>query len=1189
MMTERTGPKRALHELLGASRALFHRRDFFGNSQFVRRGRVQWGRARRGLYRISRIRWVRRIGIGAAIGCGVVGLLIGVLLWRLASGPIALDIVTPWLRAAIEENFGARHQVSIGGTQIEREQGRTSLRIRDIVVRDANGTTVAAAPKAEVGISGSGLLTGKLRAQSLNLVGAELAVRIETDGRLTVFTGPNSAPIATAPIAGRSVRERREGPAMPADPLRGGLEEISTLLAWLDELGATGLDGHDLHEIGLKSGSLTVDDRRNGKQWAFREIDVTLRRPQFGGLILRLASEDKARPWEISAALRPLSGGVRAVGIEARKVSLNDILLISRVDKGAFDADVALSASVRAEFLANGTLQAAGGQIVGEPGEIKSPDDSEAAIEIRRADIRFNWDGERQVLVVPFQIQTAGNQFTLIAQMEPDTSRPGVWLLTAARGDPVIDPVILAAQNVAGDERLALNRFTLRARLDTANGRFVLDQVDLGRNDVRPTYNFGVALSGAYDYAAAEPRVGLGVAGTRMPIWVMRRLWPVVVAPHARDWVERRISGGTVERVVIALNASAALLNTTLPLPDEGVSVDVETSGTILQPIPTLPPIRDADLVVRATGRTANVALGRGTIEVAPGRRLSIASGTFEVPDTHPKGAPALARFRIDGAVPAAALLLQREPLKSATGIAIDPATSRGTMAAQIALELKLDRDRAGRAENYSVAADLTNFAAEKLFMGQKIEASALRLTANGSGYQIRGDARINGTPATLDFRKAEDSTDSEIALQATLDEAARRRLGIDFGPTVAGSVPVKLTGRIAAESGSDRFNVEADFTQARIDNLLPGWTKTAGRPARATFVFNKDAKTTRFEDLTIEGSGTLAKGAVELDNAGEILTANFPVFAMADGDRVSIKAERGNDAAMHVTMRGDVYDGRNFIKTAMANVPATAGRQKQQDIELDVKLGVVAGHNGEALRGLELKLSRRAGRIRNFNLNAKIGRDTPLIGDLRVRPRDNHPVVYLETNDAGSLFRFTDTYARMMGGQMWLAMDPPTADQTPQIGLLAIRNFSVRDEPSFSRVLGNANQARASVDFTELRCDFTRLPGRMIIREGVVRGPVVGGTIDGQIDYERNELRMRGTFVPLYGINNMFGQIPIVGLFLGGGSNEGLLGMNYEATGPTSAPRVTINPVSAIAPGLLRKLMPGPGMMDPNFTPPSR
>jgi len=126
-------------------------------------------------------------------------------------------------------------------------------------------------------------------------------------------------------------------------------------------------------------------------------------------------------------------------------------------------------------------------------------------------------------------------------------------------------------------------------------------------------------------------------------------------------------------------------------------------------------------------------------------------------------------------------------------------------------------------------------------------------------------------------------------------------------------------------------------------------------------------------------------------------------------------------------------------------------------------------------------------------------------------------------------------------------------------------------------------------VDFSRLRVDFTRSLGRFTVRDGLVKGPAIGATVDGYIDYNRDDVRMQGTFVPLYGLNNMFGQIPIVGLFLGGGSKEGLVGINYEAVGPPGAPRITVNPVSAIAPGLLRKFIPSPGTFDPNFLPPTR
>jgi hypothetical protein len=97
-------------------------------------------------------------------------------------------------------------------------------------------------------------------------------------------------------------------------------------------------------------------------------------------------------------------------------------------------------------------------------------------------------------------------------------------------------------------------------------------------------------------------------------------------------------------------------------------------------------------------------------------------------------------------------------------------------------------------------------------------------------------------------------------------------------------------------------------------------------------------------------------------------------------------------------------------------------------------------------------------------------------------------------------------------------------------------------------------------------------MPGKLTLRDGVVRGPIIGATIDGQIDYLRDEVRMRGTFVPIYGLNNMFGQLPIVGFFLGG-SNEGLVGITYAVEGPPSQPVLRVNPISAIAPGMLRKI----------------
>ena len=95
----------------------------------------------------------------------------------------------------------------------------------------------------------------------------------------------------------------------------------------------------------------------------------------------------------------------------------------------------------------------------------------------------------------------------------------------------------------------------------------------------------------------------------------------------------------------------------------------------------------------------------------------------------------------------------------------------------------------------------------------------------------------------------------------------------------------------------------------------------------------------------------------------GDLMSANFPTYAPSEGDKTSLKAERGADGVVKVTMRGDVFDGRGFLKSAISGKEADAkSKTKNIDFDVDLKLGAVAGFNGEALRSVDAKFSRRGG-----------------------------------------------------------------------------------------------------------------------------------------------------------------------------------------------------------------------------------
>ena len=1115
---------------------------------------------------VSGGRWVKRVAVVVAVLAVIFAGCFGGLWWRLGAGPINLDMATPWLAAAIEDNIGNGNTVEVGGTQIERAgRIRIAVRIRDIVVRDRDHAIVATAPKAEVKLSGAALLMGRLRAESLNLVDAELAVRITPDGQVSVSAGDTAKPLATGVTskrdAGIAPTFPRQGPATAAGatPPDNAPNGLLAGLDWLDSLSLTGLDGQNLNEIGLKNGNLVVDDQQRGNKWTFENISLSMRRPSGGGVALSLG-EEGAHPWSLRVLVGPQQNGVRSVDLRADKVPTTNILLAMRVKDLTYSADLPLSGDLKGELGRDGLPTYFRGKILAGAGHIIDSDTPDYPMAIDSAEMNVEWDSGRRVLVAPFKIVSGANRVTLLAHLEPPNGNITDWQAGLSGGT-----IVLAGND--NDPPLIFNRIAIGMRFDTDKKRVLLTQADISNGEI------GIAGTGSIDYSG-EARLQLGFAGTPMSASALKQIWPILIVPEVREWVIERIERGMLQRIEVGVNSPVRNLSRKgPPIPDDGLSVNIVASGVTVHPVDKMPSVRDADLKARVTGRTATVTIGQGVADTPGGRKINISDFTFEVPDMAPKPSPSRVKFKVDCPVPAAAEILASDRISDVSGTLIDPNNSKGTVSATISLAMPVIGALTKADTTYNVTADLAGFAADKLVMNQKLEATTLKVVANNTGYQVKGDVKINGQQASLDYRKPAEG-DADIKLQATLDDASRARLGLDLGPAVSGAVPIKVIGKIGDRDS--KVGIEADLTSLKLDNILPGWVKVPGKSGKATFSVVKKEQSTLFQDIVVDGGGVSIKGSLEVDQNGDLLNASFPTYAPSEGDKTSLKAERGADGVVKVTMRGDVFDGRGFLKSAISGKEADAkSKIKNIDFDVDLKLGAVAGFNGEALRSVDAKFSRRGGIVKAFTISGKVGRDTPLTADLRGRGQgQGRDTIVLQTNDAGAFFRFNDFYSKIVGGQLTLAMEPPTPEAGPKEGLINVRDFSIKGEASLERVAaGGAPAGQGSVAFSALRAEFTRQSGQLTIRDGVVKGPAIGATIEGSIDSVTNQVRMSGTFVPMYGLNNMFGQIPVLGLFLGGGSNEGLIGVTYEVVGTPAQPVMRVNPISAMAPGVLRKI----------------
>src|SRR5277367_5606718 len=1046
----------------------------------------------------------------------------------LARGPIRLVGLHDQIEASLKERVGDSYALSLGPTYIMHDSWGVGLGFKGLTLRDAAGRTVLSAPSGKVGLDPFALALLDVKVRRLELDGLDLRLRVAADGALSLAVA-NDAGATPIPLPG-------------ATPEGGGAADLAAFVRFAAEAMAGAAQALD--RLTLANGHFEIQNDATQRQVVYKDFAVAF--DHSGSRAhATISATGPAGPWTIAA--QASDGDAPALSLEARDLSLADLQAFDRKPP-PLTAEGPIAIKIEAEVTPQSTLRTFTGRFSIGAGHVRFNNPDAVPFFIDEATGAVAWDEDaRRYRVDKLEVLSGLTRVNMQGSLAPPADADRVWAAHLEARDAQLSP------ERAGANPVELESIVADARFLEPSSRFIVD----GLTARGPTVDLGLKLESGPDGDSSSLKLDLE-AGPSATLDLIR-LWPQFINPDVREWCAHNLHGGRLQGTMRA-NWTAADLDAMAHkrgLPRDSLHGEFTTRDVGVDLLPGLPTMMTDEGSGSFTGHEFSVSGNRAFMTLSPTRRVQASDLAFSIADIAPRPiVDASARAHMTGTADALADLLSREPLRRQVNLALDPATVKGQAEGALALDLKLGKMARPDDTNFHATGTLANFQLDKFLADERLESATASFEADRDMLKIVGDGTVLGAATHIEVNRAAGEEGSATVTFA-LDAAARAKRNLNLGSWLTGTLPVKLKAPLSRTSAE----VEIDLTPAGIDNPVPGVSTLVVKPA---------PEGSSLRNISVDLGAPMMRGSAQMGADGSIQSATITQARIASGD--DFKADVVNSQSMlKVSVRGTALDGRVFVKSLFDGTPTGP---PGKDLDLDVKVATVTGANRQAITGLELTAYRRGGEMRLGSLRGRIGGGA-------VTATGNGGETRLTTTDAGALARFADLYQRLEGGDLDLVL---RSRGEGSAGEAILTNFVLRDEPAF-RQLVSAGRPHASEDggaaidpslvrFQKMTASFERSPGKLRIQDAVIYNPYMGLTTQGLIDFEHGQIDVSGSFVPAYTVNTMLTKIPLVGVLLSGGQNDGVFGLSYRVHGSMSSPTLSVNPLSAIAPGILRRML---------------
>jgi hypothetical protein len=1130
-----------------------------------------------------------------ALACG------GLLLGRLSFGPMAVDGLGPHIATALDQRFGRGYDFTLGPTALSKRGLAPTLSIDGLSLKDRSGRTILTAPRAEVSVGLFSLLAGRVVPKRLEVFDVEVHLALLPDGSIAqpIAPGSDETIALTPPLADSLVREgapkdlvqpapgpngRLENAAAPVAPKPRALlvkQLASAIRLLVDSLTSPESQIAAIDRVGIARGRVVIDDRSAQQTMTFDGVNLSFDKTS-GGTTFNLSVDGPNGRWSASgfASGAPgAPGAQRRLMLSLQNLSIDEILLATGARSIGADFDMPISAKFSVGLRPDGVLSEAVGVFDFGAGYFRFDDPKDEPLMVDSVHGGLHWDGAaRRIVIDPVKLIAGETRGAVAGSIALPEREGDPWLVAMQNPEPWV-----AAPDHPGQKPVVVDHVALAARLFLTDKKFIVDRFTITSPQA------GFAMAGDVDWTNG-PRLRFGASIDPTPISIVARLWPSFLVPPVRSYLIDYVKSGTIQKGTMQFDFNAAdliAMRAEHAPPDESLLLDFSVANGSVEFLSGVPPLTGVDGVAHITGRTSTfTTTSMGLLDAGVGMLTTAEGGWLHIANAELKPTPAVIVAKVAGSVETIGDLLARDALKPYANLPLDRSTLKGQVDGRLEIDLNLHENMSPDDTIVRINAAVANFSAENLLGKERLESATLAIVVDPAGIKATGQGRMFGAPATVEMTQPA-GKGAFATVHLAMDEAARTKQGLDAVPGITGIVGAAISAPLG---GGEPVKADVELDLSRTGIEWPGASKPAGRPGKAKFSVVIANGQTLLDQVALDAAPIQARGAIELGPDESLQSAKFSQVKFSPGDDAKVDALRVGET-LKVMVRGATIDARPFLKTLFASAPepaqatvaaaaspATQSAAPIKEIDYDIKSALLSGHNKQVLSGFEMKMLKRGDQYKQLSFDGRFGRDT-ISGNLTGQPPASRLTIL--SDDAGSLLAFTDLYRHMENGRLQANMQigPPALS-----GILTIDGFILRDEPALRRLIAEgvpSNDAAGrprridagAMAFNRMQVRFARSGTRLAMTDGVMNGDAIGLTVDGWLDFAHDGVDMKGTFVPAYAFNNLFSKIPVFGAILGGGANEGLIGVNFRVEGKISSPTLNINPLSAIAPGIFRQI----------------